>query len=70
MKRTSLTTALLVYTVIAAGVTIVPLAFVIGRAIVFFLIAALFVVSILHARAGSSPSMSMEAAAGRATSPR
>ncbi|ODR83068.1 hypothetical protein BG842_19250 [Haladaptatus sp. W1] len=60
MERNALTSALLAYTVIAAGVTVVPLAYVYGRAIVLMLIVSLFVFSLLHARTGSGPTMAME----------
>lgn len=60
MERNTLASALLAYTVIAAGVTVVPLAYIYGKAIVLLLIASLFVFSFLHARTGSGPTMAME----------
>lgn len=60
MKRNTLASALLAYTVIAAGVTVVPLAYVYGRAIVLLLIVSVFVFSFLHAQTGSGPTMAMD----------
>jgi hypothetical protein len=60
MERNTLVSALLAYTVIAAGVTVVPLAYIYGKAIGLLLIVSLFVFSFLHARTGSGPTMSME----------
>ncbi len=60
MERNTLAAALLAYTVIAAGVTVVPIAYVIGKAIFFLLLVSLFVFSLLHARTGSGPTMEMD----------
>lgn len=64
MKRNTLASALLAYTVIAAGVTVVPLAYVYGRAIVLLLIVSVFVFSFLHAQTGSGPTMAMDGGGG------
>ncbi|MCU4802047.1 hypothetical protein OB920_16845 [Halobacteria archaeon HArc-gm2] len=60
MDRHALAAALLAYTVVAAGVTVVPLAYLSGRAIVLLLVASLFVFSVLHARTGTGPAMTMD----------
>ena len=64
MERNTLASALLAYTVVAAGVTVVPLAYLYGKAIGLLLIASLFVFSFLHARTGSGPTMAMEGGEG------
>ncbi|KZN25456.1 MULTISPECIES: hypothetical protein [unclassified Haladaptatus] len=64
MERNTLASALLAYTVVAAGVTVVPLAYFLGRAIVLLLIVSLFVFSLLHARTGSGPTMQMDGDGG------
>jgi len=64
MERNTLVSALLAYTVLAAGVTVVPLAYLYGKAIGLLLIASLFVFCFLHARTGSGPTMAMEGGDG------
>ncbi|EFW91477.1 hypothetical protein ZOD2009_13956 [Haladaptatus paucihalophilus DX253] len=64
MDRTTLAPVFVTYSVIAGGVTVIPLAYLYGRAIVLLLIASLFVVSLLHARTGTGPTMTMEGGGG------
>ena len=64
MERDTLASALLAYTILASGVTVVPLAYFYGKAIGLLLIASLFVFSILHARTGTGPTMAMDGGGG------
>ncbi|EFW91925.1 hypothetical protein ZOD2009_10620 [Haladaptatus paucihalophilus DX253] len=64
MERNTLVSALLAYTVLAAGITVVPLAYIYGKAIGLLLIASLFVFCFLHARTGSAPTMAIEGGEG------
>ncbi|KZN26052.1 hypothetical protein A4G99_23535 [Haladaptatus sp. R4] len=64
MERNTLASALLAYTVIAAGVTVVPLAYFYGEAVFLLLIVSLFVFALLHAQTGSGPTMAMEGGGG------
>ena len=63
MDQNAVVSALLAYTGIAAGATVVPLAYAYGRAVVLLLIVSLFVFSLLHARTGSGLTMTMDAGA-------
>ena len=60
MSRELLKRALLVYTGLAGGATVLPVAYLYGNVIVLLLIVSLFLFSVMHARTGSSPTMSMD----------